>query len=159
MIFSFKKCWPWHLISLGSAIKEEDEAVSPPPQAEMVPLVNEQKPPPTITESSLNLSTNVTPPSSRSRSPPTTTASRIISETQRILPPSEPRKTGTCYFCKKSFMKNKQLMNHVCPKKPRSSGGSNGGAGAGATMSSKSPTWKWNIVFRKLYSSQYKIRK
>ena len=110
--------------------------MSPPPQAEMVPLVNEQKPP-TITESTLNLSTNATPP------PPPPTR---ISETQRILPPSEPRKTGTCYFCKKSFMKNKQLMNHVCPKKPRNASGGGAGASAtptgaaGVTMSTKSPT-------------------
>jgi hypothetical protein len=40
-------------------------------------------------------------------------------ELQRVLPPDEPRKSGTCYFCKKAFMKNKQLMNHVCPKKPK----------------------------------------
>ncbi|QQP42066.1 Uncharacterized protein FKW44_016613, partial [Caligus rogercresseyi] len=32
---------------------------------------------------------------------------------------AECRNTGTCYFCKKSFMKNKQLMNHVCPVKPK----------------------------------------
>jgi len=25
------------------------------------------------------------------------------------------RNTGTCHFCGRSFMKNKQLMNHVCP--------------------------------------------
>ena len=98
---------------LETAIKEEDEPVSPPPQAEPVPLISEQ-----VLASSKN-------------SPPTSTLSNNsnnsggnsttrLSETQRILPPSEPRKTGTCYFCKKSFMKNKQLMNHVCPKKPKS---------------------------------------
>ena len=48
---------------------------------------------------------------------------------QRSLPPDEPRKSGTCYFCKKSFMKNKQLMNHVCPKKPKQLGG--GGSDSG----------------------------
>ena len=49
---------------------------------------------------------------------------------QRSLPPDEPRKSGTCYFCKKAFMKNKQLMNHVCPKKPRQLGGGGGGGGS-----------------------------
>ena len=48
---------------------------------------------------------------------------------QRSLPPDEPRKSGTCYFCKKAFMKNKQLMNHVCPKKPKQLGG--GGSDSG----------------------------
>jgi len=28
------------------------------------------------------------------------------------------RNTGTCHFCGRSFMKNKQLMNHVCPMRP-----------------------------------------
>ena len=28
------------------------------------------------------------------------------------------RSTGTCHFCGRSFMKNKQLMNHVCPMRP-----------------------------------------
>ena len=45
-------------------------------------------------------------------------------------------------------MKNKQLMNHVCPKKPRNASGGGAGAGAsatptgagGVTMSTKSPT-------------------
>lgn len=56
---------------------------------------------------------------SRTRSPVAPT------EPPRILPPNEPRKSGTCYFCKKAFMKNKQLMNHVCPKKPKIGGASN----------------------------------
>ncbi|XP_023344396.1 longitudinals lacking protein, isoforms H/M/V [Eurytemora carolleeae] len=31
---------------------------------------------------------------------------------------SVQRNTGTCHFCGRSFMKNKQLMNHVCPMRP-----------------------------------------
>ena len=104
----------------GSTIKEEDEPVSPPPQAELVPLVE----PSSLKPTSTLLASTV---SNAERA-----ASRI-SETQRILPPSEPRKTGTCYFCKKSFMKNKQLMNHVCPKKPR--GGGNSGSASTSTTS------------------------
>ena len=61
---------------------------------------------------------------SESAAPATTTVAL-----QRSLPPDEPRKSGTCYFCKKSFMKNKQLMNHVCPKKPKQLGG--GGSDSG----------------------------
>ena len=99
------------LIFSGAAIKEEDEPVSPPPQAEPVPLISEQK----TSASTINNTSDL-------RTSPNNSSARL-SETQRILPPSEPRKTGTCYFCKKSFMKNKQLMNHVCPKKPRGGNG------------------------------------
>ncbi|CAB4058750.1 unnamed protein product [Lepeophtheirus salmonis] len=60
-------------------------------------------------------------------SPPRQTESVPIlserSEQMGIIPNqgalAECRNTGTCYFCKKSFMKNKQLMNHVCPIKPK----------------------------------------
>ena len=108
----------------GSVIKEEDdyEAVSPPPQAELVPLVEPLK-----ATSTLIAATAVATAAAAAAA-----ASRI-SETQRILPPSEPRKTGTCYFCKKSFMKNKQLMNHVCPKKPRGGGGNGSNSGSAST--------------------------
>ena len=132
----------------GSAIKEEDlEAVSPPPQAEMVPLVNEQKPIPDHPMQPLPTTASRTRGGGAvTNSPPLPPTPSRISETQRILPPSEPRKTGTCYFCKKSFMKNKQLMNHVCPKKPRGGGGGGGGgsnSGGGtltSTIASKSPS-------------------
>ena len=63
---------------------------------------------------------------SESAAPPATTTTVAL---QRSLPPDEPRKSGTCYFCKKAFMKNKQLMNHVCPKKPKQLGG--GGSDSG----------------------------
>ena len=102
----------------GNAIKEEDEPVSPPPQAELVPLIE----PSSLKAASTLIATTAA-----------SAAASRISETQRILPPSEPRKTGTCYFCKKSFMKNKQLMNHVCPKKPR--GGGNSGSASTSTTS------------------------
>ena len=117
---------------LETAIKEEDEPVSPPPQAEPVPLISEQvlasskNSPPILSSSSTNNSNSDRGNNSSSR----------LSETQRILPPSEPRKTGTCYFCKKSFMKNKQLMNHVCPKKPR--GGSSNSSSTNATSKATS---------------------
>ena len=104
-------------------IKEEDEPVSPPPQAEMVPLVE---------PTSLKATSTLLAATAAATASEGTAASRI-SETQRILPPSEPRKTGTCYFCKKSFMKNKQLMNHVCPKKPRGGGGNNSSGSAAST--------------------------
>ena len=54
---------------------------------------------------------------SESTAPAVTTTT--VTTLQRSLPPDVARKSGTCYFCKKAFMKNKQLMNHVCPKKPK----------------------------------------
>ncbi len=72
-------------------------AVSPPPQSEMVALVSE-----------VNNKSNAIH-GSRSASGSSTTAPSSGGGTPRILPPSEPRKTGTCYFCKKAFMKNKQV--------------------------------------------------
>jgi len=126
---------PLHTRGYQEDIKEEDEPVSPPPQAEMVPLVE----PTSLKATSTLLAATVAATASE------VTAASRISETQRILPPSEPRKTGTCYFCKKSFMKNKQLMNHVCPKKPRGGGGNNssGSAASSSTTSfsvSKAPS-------------------
>ena len=99
--------------------------VSPPRgQIENVP------PPPPITPSVFSRSIfhrHFDPQSSsqptRSPVPPPSS-----SEPPRILPPNEPRKSGTCYFCKKAFMKNKQLMNHVCPKKPKIGGGGSSSA-------------------------------
>lgn len=118
---------------LESAIKEEDEPVSPPPQAELVvPLVSEQ---PKNNGRSLLAASAAAAAALAAAS---TVAARTLSETQRVLPPSEPRKTGTCYFCKKSFMKNKQLMNHVCPKKPRG-GNNSGSSGGGSSTSNNSP--------------------
>lgn len=77
-----------------------NQGMSPPPQTESVPILH------CVDPESLSLRV-FQHSSSCSTSPP------------RILPPNEPRKSGTCYFCKKAFMKNKQLMNHVCPKKPK----------------------------------------
>ena len=118
------------IIFLETAIKEEDEPVSPPPQAEPVPLISEQ-----VLASSKNSPPTSTLSNNSNNSGGNNSTTRL-SETQRILPPSEPRKTGTCYFCKKSFMKNKQLMNHVCPKKPR--GGSSNSSSTNATSKATS---------------------
>jgi hypothetical protein len=64
----------------------EDGPVSPPPQTETVPLL-------------------IAGDASLQRKGVGTS---ILSLSQ---PRTETRKTGTCYFCKKSFMKNKQV-NH-----------------------------------------------
>ena len=83
--------------------------VSPPPLDEnVVPIIQED--PLALTVSRHSLFSSSSSSISSSSVPP------------RILPPNEPRKSGTCYFCKKAFMKNKQLMNHICPKKPRLDG-------------------------------------
>lgn len=80
--------------------EEEERGVSPPPsQYESVTIIPDLQ----------STSANALYRASSNRS----------TATPRILPPNEPRKSGTCYFCKKAFMKNKQLMNHVCPKKPK----------------------------------------
>lgn len=113
-----------------SEVKDEDEAVSPPPQPELVvPILSEHAIKATSLLSAVTAVASAAA-AQLSESGPTTPP------TPRILPPSEPRKTGTCYFCKKSFMKNKQLMNHVCPKKPR--GGSGGGSSKAASSSPSS---------------------
>ncbi|XP_059098902.1 protein tramtrack, alpha isoform-like [Tigriopus californicus] len=82
--------------------EEEERGVSPPPsQYESVTII------PDLQSTSANALYRASSNSNRPAATP------------RILPPNEPRKSGTCYFCKKAFMKNKQLMNHVCPKKPK----------------------------------------
>ena len=100
---------------LTPLVQLKEEAVSPPPPSsnEMVPLVNDQQ----LIAAGRHTSSSVgggTGPTRLSLA-----ATRALTESTRILPPSEPRQNGTCYFCKKAFMKNKQLMNHVCPKKPK----------------------------------------
>jgi hypothetical protein len=70
-------------------MKEEasdDGAVSPPPQTETVPLL---------------IGAGSDPLQQQQRK-----ATSNMSHTQ---PRTETRKTGTCYFCKKAFMKNKQV--------------------------------------------------
>ena len=101
---------------LTPLVQLKEEAVSPPPPSsnEMVTLVNDQQ----LLASGRHTSAVV----GGAASGPTRlslAATRALTESTRILPPSEPRQNGTCYFCKKAFMKNKQLMNHVCPKKPK----------------------------------------
>jgi hypothetical protein len=75
--------------SVAGHFKEElmDEgAVSPPPQSQPVPVLIAAK------NESLQRKT---------------LANYNLSHTQ---PRAETRKTGTCYFCKKAFMKNKQVL-------------------------------------------------
>ena len=75
--------------SVVGHFKEEsmDEgAVSPPPQSQPVPVLIAAK------NESLQRKT---------------LANYNLSHTQ---PRAETRKTGTCYFCKKAFMKNKQVL-------------------------------------------------
>jgi len=48
-------------------------------------------------------------------------SSTLISHSNSATTPASSgitRSTGTCHFCGRSFMKNKQLMNHVCPMRP-----------------------------------------
>ena len=99
-------------------VQLKEEAVSPPPQNEMVTLVNEM-----IVNAAANAAAVAAAAASHHHPSArlALTASRALTESTRILPPTEPRQNGTCYFCKKAFMKNKQLMNHVCPKKPKPS--------------------------------------
>ena len=103
---------------LTPLVQLKEEAVSPPPPSsnEMVPLVNDQQllAAGRHSSSSVGGGGNGGGPTRLSLA-----ATRALTESTRILPPSEPRQNGTCYFCKKAFMKNKQLMNHVCPKKPK----------------------------------------
>lgn len=89
--------------------------VSPPPLTEKITLIQDDPLALTVPKANLFPVPTTTGASSGAVGPP------------RILPPNEPRKSGTCYFCKKAFMKNKQLMNHICPKKPRLDGGSGSG--------------------------------
>jgi len=73
-------------------MKEEasdDGAVSPPPQTETVPLLIGAGSDPLQQQRKALVAT-----SNMSHSQPRT----------------ETRKTGTCYFCKKAFMKNKQVL-------------------------------------------------
>ena len=70
-----------------------------------------------------NLDNSISNQVRKSENTTPTTTTTTVATLQRSLPPDEPRKSGTCYFCKKAFMKNKQLMNHVCPKKPKQLGG------------------------------------
>ena len=95
----------------------KEEAVSPPPPSstEMATLVNDQQ----IIATGHHTSARACDSGSGGPTRLSLAASRALTECTRILPPSEPRQNGTCYFCKKAFMKNKQLMNHVCPKKPK----------------------------------------
>ena len=89
--------------------------MSPPPSSnEMVTLVNDQQLLAAGRHPSSVVGSTGSGPARLSLA-----ATRALTESTRILPPSEPRQNGTCYFCKKAFMKNKQLMNHVCPKKPK----------------------------------------
>ena len=76
-------------------------------------------PPMTPQTEKITILPDLATPSSSTSSSFSSSAAAELGSTPRILPPNEPRKAGTCYFCKKAFMKNKQLMNHVCPKKPK----------------------------------------
>ena len=126
--------------------------MSPPPQPELVPLI---EPSPLKAASNLLEAEAVAaaaaataqqrliqqpPPSvkpvSASTPVPTATSGPSFSVAKAA---ATMRKTGTCFFCKKSFLKNKQLMNHVCPKKPR---GGNGGSGPTSAASTSTNLYR-----------------